>query len=102
MSLRRGIFVNLSGESRRTLREEKPMSNDGYAIVLHHGFCGFDAIQLGKLKLAYFGEIERALIERGHPVIVTRVHPTGGIERRARELKSSILKQLRARRIRGK
>jgi len=53
-------------------------------IVLHHGFMGIGDIVLGPLKLSYFRGIDRALAERGHPLIVSRVHPTGSIERARR------------------
>src|SRR5437868_2324493 len=64
-------------------------------IVLSHGLFGFGEVSLGKLKVSYFNRIDRALKERGTPLIVTRVHPTGSIELRARQLKAAILKQLR-------
>ena len=63
-------------------------------IVLHHGLLGFPNLKAGPLKFRYFRRIDRVLAERGHPVIVTRVHPTAGIERRARQLKETILRQL--------
>jgi triacylglycerol lipase len=63
-------------------------------IVLHHGLFGFDAIEFGRIRLPYFIGIDSAIAARGHRVIVTRVHPTGGVERRARELKDSIIAQL--------
>lgn len=65
-------------------------------IVLHHGLLGFSNVQVGPLKLSYFPGIDRAITGRGHPLIVSKVHPTGGIERRARELKTIILRGLRA------
>lgn len=65
-------------------------------IILHHGIFGFGQIQLGKLHLCYFRGIDRALVERGHRVAVARVHPTGSIARRARQLKQVILQQLPA------
>ncbi len=65
-------------------------------IVLSHGLFGFGELSLGKFKLSYFNRIDRALTARGFPLIVTRVHPTGSIERRAQQLKSSILKHLRS------
>ncbi len=61
-------------------------------IVLHHGFCGFSEIGVGPVRISYFHKIDRALIERGHRLIVTRVHPTAGIETRARQLKEQILR----------
>lgn len=63
-------------------------------IVLHHGLFGFGNFELGKIKLCYFSGIDRALAERGHPIIISRVHPTAGIARRARQLKETILRQL--------
>lgn len=41
-----------------------------------------------------FRGIDRAIIDRGHPLIVSRVHPTAGVQTRARELKEIILRQL--------
>jgi triacylglycerol lipase len=63
---------------------------------LHHGLFGFDGISLGPMKIAYFRGIDRALTERGHPLIVSRVHPTGSIELRARQLKENILRGLKS------
>jgi triacylglycerol lipase len=63
-------------------------------IVLHHGLLGFPNLRAGPIKFRYFRKIDRAFADRGHPVIVTRVHPTAGIETRARELKETILRQL--------
>ena len=65
-------------------------------IVLHHGLFGFSNMQVGPVKFSYFPGIDRAIEQRGHPLIVSKVHPTGGIERRARELKEIILRQLQA------
>ena len=64
-------------------------------IVLHHGVLGYGDLKLGPLKLAYFRGIDRAIIDRGHPLILSKVHPTGSIERRARELKANIRRQLK-------
>jgi triacylglycerol lipase len=64
-------------------------------IVLHHGIFGFGNFQVGRWRFSYFaGGIERAIAERGHPLIVSRVHPTAGIATRARQLKETILRQL--------
>ena len=64
-------------------------------IVLHHGLLGFGDVKIGPLKFSYFSGIDRAITERGHPLIISRVHPTGSIERRARELKEIIVRQLK-------
>lgn len=57
------------------------------SIVLHHGLFGYDSVGVGKLRWAYFQGIDKALRKAGYPVVVTRVHPTGGIARRAAQLK---------------
>ena len=64
-------------------------------IVLHHGLFGFGDIALGPVKIAYFRGIDRAIMARGHPLIVSRVHPTGSIELRARQLRDNILRGLK-------
>jgi triacylglycerol lipase len=64
-------------------------------IVLHHGLLGSGDIAIGPVKLSYFRGIDRAIAARGHPVIVSRVHPTGSIELRARQLKVNILRGLK-------
>jgi triacylglycerol lipase len=63
-------------------------------IVLHHGFMGYGEFSAGPLKLSYFGRIGRAIAERGHPLVVSSVHPTAGVATRARQLKETILRQL--------
>src|SRR3954470_22149464 len=63
-------------------------------IVLHHGIFGFGEIHVGPINLSYFRKIDRALAERGHPLIISRVHPTAAISTRARQLKETILRQL--------
>jgi triacylglycerol lipase len=63
-------------------------------IVMHHGLMGFGEIAVGPLRVSYFGRIGRAIADRGHPMIVSGVHPTAGITTRARQLKETILRQL--------
>ena len=63
-------------------------------IVLHHGLFGFANVQLGALKWSYFHRIDTALARRGNPLILSRVHPTGSIAKRAEQLKRTILDQL--------
>lgn len=67
-------------------------------IILHHGIFGFGQIELGKFKFSYFNGIDDAFAGLGYPVIVSRVHPTGSIARRAAELKERILHGLGAQR----
>src|SRR5688500_4193338 len=64
-------------------------------IVLHHGLLGSGDIAIGPIRLSYFRGIDRAIRERGHPVVVSRVHPTGSVELRARQLKVNILQGLK-------
>jgi triacylglycerol lipase len=63
-------------------------------IVLHHGILGFPNLKVGPVRLKYYRRVDRVLSKLGHPVIVTRVHPTAGIETRARQLKEIILRHL--------
>src|SRR5207249_3006962 len=65
-------------------------------IVLQHGLFGFSDITVGTVKFSYFHGIDDAIMRLGHPVFVSRVHPTSSIETRARQLKMHILTQLRA------
>jgi triacylglycerol lipase len=70
-------------------------------IVLHHGLFGVVNFQVGRIRLSYFSGIDRAFTELGHPVILSRVHPTGSIETRARQLKAIILRQMRLQNLEG-
>lgn len=57
-------------------------------IVLAHGLFGFDHIRMGKWTLAsYFRGVPEVLSAGGNRVLVARVHPTGSIAERARQLK---------------
>jgi triacylglycerol lipase len=61
-------------------------------IVLAHGLFGFRRIGLGPLTLTwYFRGIPAILQAAGNRVLVTRVHPTAGVARRARKLGEQIL-----------
>lgn len=62
-------------------------------IVLHHGFMGLQ-FKAGPVNWSYFRDIDRAIAADGHPLIISRVHPTAGIATRARQLKEAILRQL--------
>jgi triacylglycerol lipase len=60
-------------------------------IVLAHGMFGFNQIGYGRLAFAeYFRGIPAALRTLGNRVLVTRVHPTAGICRRACKLAERI------------
>jgi triacylglycerol lipase len=65
-------------------------------IVLHHGLLGFDHFRIGPVRFSNFAGIDRAFVERGHPIIETQVHPSASIARRAMQLKGIILENLSA------
>ncbi|HEX8523186.1 MAG TPA: alpha/beta fold hydrolase [Tepidisphaeraceae bacterium] len=64
-------------------------------VVLHHGLMGFTNLGIGNYRLSYFRGIDHAIQERGHPIIIPSVHPTGGIALRARQLKAYILRSMK-------
>jgi len=63
-------------------------------LVLHHGLFGHGDLQIGPMKLNYFRGIDRAIMQQGHPVIVTSVHPTSSIAHRAAQLKEIVVSRL--------
>ncbi len=65
-------------------------------VVLHHGLFGTGDVRVGPVTLSYFRGIDRAISGRGHPVIVTKVHPSSSVENRARQLKENVLRSLSA------
>src|SRR4051812_35608663 len=61
-------------------------------IVLVHGLFGFDQFRLGSwLRVEYFHNIPGALRQAGNRVFVARVSPTGGVPRRAEQLRDFLL-----------
>lgn len=66
-------------------------------IVLHHGFMDVINFHVGRLDFHSFQGIDSALAGAGHPILRTRVHPTGSIERRATAMKQQILAGLKNR-----
>ncbi len=62
-------------------------------IVLAHGLFGFTRIGVGPLTLtSYFSGITEALQAVGNRVLVARVQPIAGVERRARRLGEQIVR----------
>jgi triacylglycerol lipase len=62
-------------------------------IILAHGLFGFTRIGVGPLTLtSYFRGIPQALEAAGNRVLVTRVQPIAGVERRARRLGEQIVR----------
>lgn len=78
---------DVSADSIRIVMEPLP-------VVLHHGLFGYAEMRVGPLRRAYFSRIDRAIADRGHPVILSQVHPTAAIATRARQLKRTILDRL--------
>ena len=75
-----------------TIRLPTPCPRIDAPIVLAHGLFGFNRIGLGPVTLAsYFRGIPALLESSGNRVLVTRVHPTAGVFRRAWKLKRDIL-----------
>jgi triacylglycerol lipase len=64
-------------------------------IVLHHGLILPGNVPIGPWRIGSFVGIDRALAERGHPLILTQVHPTAGVARRAAQLKQIVRDQLK-------
>ena len=64
-------------------------------IVLHHGLILPGNLRVGPLTIGSFVGIDRVLAERGYPLVLTQVHPTAGVARRASQLKRIILERLR-------
>ena len=64
-------------------------------IVLHHGLILPGNVRVGPVTIGSFVGIDRVLAERGYPLVLTQVHPTAGIARRASQLKQIILERLR-------
>ena len=64
-------------------------------IVLHHGLILPGNVRVGPLTIGSFVGIDRVLAERGYPLVLTQVHPTAGVARRASQLKQIILERLR-------
>ncbi|MEZ0267127.1 MAG: esterase/lipase family protein, partial [Phycisphaerae bacterium] len=63
-------------------------------VFLHHGLFGYDSKGVGRFRWAYFQGIDKALRRAGYTVCPTKVHPTGGVARRAAELKTFIVDAL--------
>jgi triacylglycerol lipase len=64
-------------------------------VVLHHGIFNVLSFKLGKFRFSTFSTaVENAIAARGHPLIISKVHPTAGIATRAAELKETILRDL--------
>jgi triacylglycerol lipase len=72
---------------------QPPFARLDAPIVLAHGLFGFTRIGLGPLTLtAYFRGIPQAMEAVGNRVLVTRVQPVAGVERRARRLGEQIVR----------
>lgn len=63
-------------------------------IVLHHGLYGYNQFRLGPVQVRYWDGIPQTIAEAGYPVLVTQVHSTAGIVRRAHQLKRQCMDHL--------
>lgn len=64
-----------------------------YPIVLVHGLFGFDKIQVaGTTLVSYWPGITEFFRNAGNRVLIPRLTPTAGVEKRAAQLKEFILK----------
>jgi triacylglycerol lipase len=63
-------------------------------IILHHGFMDVLNLRVGKRGVYSFVGLERMLGEAGRPAVLTRVHPTASVQRRAEQLKIKVLEIL--------
>ena len=61
-------------------------------VVLVHGLFGFDQIGIGAASLHYFPGVSAQLGAAGNRVLIPALSPTGGVERRARQLKRFLLR----------
>src|SRR4051812_2708654 len=61
-------------------------------VVLVHGLFGFDQIGIGAAALHYFPGVATQLVTAGNRVLIPALSPTGGVERRARQLKRFLLR----------
>ena len=68
-------------------------------VVLHHGILSGQGATLANLpgSKTFSTSIERTITDRGHPLIVTRVHPVQSIAHRAAQLKAQLLPQILSR-----
>lgn len=55
---------------------------------------GFNSLGRGPLRVRYWDGISYAIARSGYPVLTTRVHPTAGVARRAKQLRRDILDAL--------
>jgi len=70
----------------RLRRRRRVPARPRYPVVLVHGLFGFDELELGKVRHAYFKGVREALARDGHVVHVAKVALAGSIATRAGEL----------------
>src|SRR3954469_18139555 len=64
-------------------------------VVFHHGLLVPGRLTVVGRTVGAFVGIDRVFADRGHTAVVTQVHPTASIARRAGQLKYSILEWLK-------
>jgi triacylglycerol lipase len=84
--------------ARSTATKLQPVSTDNTArkipVILHHGIRGFSGERPSRLRKGYYRGIDKAIGASGHPLIVTHVHPTGSVARRAAQLREIACRKL--------
>src|SRR3954469_22622918 len=63
-------------------------------IVFHHGLILPGNLRVAGTTVGSFVGIDRLSSERGYVPLLTQVHPTASVERRARQLKGLVLEQI--------
>jgi triacylglycerol lipase len=67
-----------------------PHARTRHPILLVHGYFGFDAIGMSRMRREYFRGVRRALESLGYEVHVARVAPAAGVAERAAQLARQI------------
>ena len=82
-----GLWLWLRRRARpRFRRRWRVPARPRYPVVLVHGLFGFDEIEIGKARHAYFKGVRAALAKDGHSVRTASMALTGSIATRAGQL----------------
>jgi triacylglycerol lipase len=89
-------YGTIAGKVTKVFEESSCPTISKIPVILHHGILGSPDTRIGPLKLRYYRGIDVAMRSLGHPVVITRVHPTASIARRAGELHEIVNRKLDA------
>jgi triacylglycerol lipase len=70
------------------------MPSPASVIVFHHGLILPGNVRVGPARVGSFVGIDRLCSERGYVPVLTQVHPTASVHRRAAQLKRAVLEQI--------